>query len=587
MNKDFYDARIEVLLKKKKELETTFNKISMLRLFSAVAAVLTVCISRSIPFLIVSGLFVFGFIYLVRKHIENEAESELTKSRLEVLYRLRDRFTSEWKKDSEDGSCFAEENFPQGRDLDIIGKASLYQYMCFCETTEGKQKLYKLLKDGCSDIDKIKENQQAVSELSEKNDFTLEFLSLCKNAISGKKTWFSDDISAPSKTNIFMEIISFLLPICNIILILLILSGNNIFQTIFFIVSSVCFALSCLTNALNGKVPANLEKLRKGVVSYRHIASILENEKFESDKMKKISGVFRDTNASVVISKLIKIADRAEMRGNMFSFFILNSLFMWDVHCMSAYEKWYSINGINIKKWTDAISDTEVISSLLISSIADYQTVYPEITESNKPFVTIENLRHPLISTDKVVGNPVSFKNQTIVITGSNMSGKTTFMRSIGVNLILAYVGAPVRADSFRASFMKILTSIKTEDSVSDGISTFYAELLRIKSMVDYVNTDKPVLLLIDEIFKGTNSADRIICAKETIKRLSRTNSIVIVTTHDFELCTADLGASETVNYHFSEYYQDGKLMFDYKIKDGRCVTTNAQQLLRMAGIVE
>ena len=168
------------------------------------------------------------------------------------------------------------------------------------------------------------------------------------------------------------------------------------------------------------------------------------------------------------------------------------------------------------------------------------------------------------------------------------MSGKTTFLRSIGINLVLSYAGGPALASEFKTSVMKVLTSIRVEDNVNKGISTFYAELLRIKDMTEYNKNKMPMICLIDEIFKGTNSADRIICAAEAIKKLSQPWSITLVSTHDFELCNLESDDNiNAVNYHFAEYYENGEIKFDYNIQDGRCVTTNAKMLLKMAGIVD
>jgi DNA mismatch repair ATPase MutS len=167
------------------------------------------------------------------------------------------------------------------------------------------------------------------------------------------------------------------------------------------------------------------------------------------------------------------------------------------------------------------------------------------------------------------------------------MSGKTTFLRSIGVNMALAYAGGPVCAKNFETTCMALFTSMRIQDDVSQGISTFYAELLRIKTMVQYSVHKRPMLLLIDEIFKGTNSADRIIGAKETIKKLSQPWIISMISTHDFELCElSDNEDVKAVNYHFSEYYVNDEIRFDYIIKKGRCKTTNAKHLMRMAGIL-
>ena len=173
------------------------------------------------------------------------------------------------------------------------------------------------------------------------------------------------------------------------------------------------------------------------------------------------------------------------------------------------------------------------------------------------------------------------------------MSGKTTYMRTIAINMVLAYVGAGVCAKSFSVPKMKLFTSMRIRDDVSGGISTFYAEILRIKEMSEYILSTKndkeavPALCLIDEIFKGTNSADRIVGASEALKKLSGGDSLVIVTTHDFELCdlTTQDGTPAS-NYHFEEYYQNGELKFDYKLKNGKCTTRNAMALLEMAGLV-
>lgn len=167
------------------------------------------------------------------------------------------------------------------------------------------------------------------------------------------------------------------------------------------------------------------------------------------------------------------------------------------------------------------------------------------------------------------------------------MSGKTTFMRSIGVNTVLAYAGGFCTASGFKISLMQLCTSMRAEDDVNEGISTFYAELLRIRQMINVSRKQVPMITLIDEIYKGTNSKDRIFAAKETIRNLSKPYAFILVTTHDFELCDLENDLDTDVeNCHFTEHYQDNKIFFDYKLRNGRCTTTNARYLLRMAGIL-
>lgn len=202
-----------------------------------------------------------------------------------------------------------------------------------------------------------------------------------------------------------------------------------------------------------------------------------------------------------------------------------------------------------------------------------------------------EELFHPLIAQDKVQANSANLSAGITIVTGSNMSGKTTFLRTLAINLALAYMGAPICGKSLSAGYMKLFTSMRVTDDVAHGISTFYAEIMRIKAMADYRENRLPMLCLIDEIFKGTNSADRIVGATEAIRRLAGDCCMTIVSTHDFELCEiCDMDGNPAKNYHFEEYYEEteegSKLCFDYKIKNGRCTTTNAREILRMAGFV-
>ena len=166
------------------------------------------------------------------------------------------------------------------------------------------------------------------------------------------------------------------------------------------------------------------------------------------------------------------------------------------------------------------------------------------------------------------------------------MSGKTTWLRTLGMSAILAWAGAPVCAERFALSPLALYTSIRVDDDLAHGISTFYAELLRIKTMVAAEETGQPLLLLIDEIFKGTNSADRITGAEAALSRLTNDHTIALVSTHDFELCTLEPPGGIIRNAHFEEHYVDGNIAFDYRLREGRCVTTNAEYLLKMVGIL-
>jgi DNA mismatch repair ATPase MutS len=268
---------------------------------------------------------------------------------------------------------------------------------------------------------------------------------------------------------------------------------------------------------------------------------------------------------------------------------VLSGILLWDYQLAHSVSKWKKSYGKQIKAAFDGIYEMEFLLSLsVLPKIRN--TVPADINQrsDDAPHVEAAGVYHPLISAEKVVSNDAGLTAGVTIITGSNMSGKTTFLRTVAINLALAYIGAPVCADSFSAGYMRLFTSMRVMDDVANGISTFYAEILRIKTMVEFKekHPDEPMLCMIDEIFKGTNSADRIVGAREAVMCLAGAKSMVVVSTHDFELCSIeDREHNPAVNYHFEEYYEDDKLMFDYRIRNGRCTTTNAQAILRMAGI--
>jgi len=593
MNKEKYGKCYQEILKEQTNLKNKFNKISTMRLLSVSAAVVSVCISRSIPFILICGLSAASFIYLIRVHSGIEKKLKYLNAEEKVIKSYVNRFTDGWKGASDDGRQFLSDDFPQGCDLDIFGRSSLYQLICQAYTQRGKKNLADVLKYGKSDIEQIKKSQCAVKELSEKNEFRHRFQCCCAlSEDSGKES--KSDISQiitgsePEPVSIFMKILMWILPSADILLILLFIFDiyPQITSVAACIVTAFSFFFSCIENAFSHGIIKKINDIHKCVNSYSETIRLIDAENFQSEILLDMKKVISESSAVSQIKKLEKILNFTDMRSNAIAFFLYNAFFMWDVHCINSFVKWQIKNMNNIDKWLDAIAELEVYASLSVITELDIAYSYPEISDSEEPFVKFKNLRHPLINQSLVIGNSAFFEPSSVIITGSNMSGKTTFMRSIGINLILANAGGPVASDEFSAAFMKVMTSMRTQDSVSDGISTFYAELLRIKSIVEYSAQNKPVIMLIDEIFKGTNSKDRIACAEQTIKRLSGRNAITIVTTHDFELCSVELDNVNIINYHFSEHYEDDRIKFDYKIKNGKCTTTNAQHLLKMAGII-
>ena len=317
---------------------------------------------------------------------------------------------------------------------------------------------------------------------------------------------------------------------------------------------------------------------------YQAIFERLETTDFNSSCLRTIKNFLTDEVSAAERLKFLSLLARIlNARKNPVVYILGNAICLLDFFCAAAFLSWRKTAEKHLEKWLDAWAEVEVLISL--ASIGQTRTTYcfPTLLEGPEPRVSAKNLSSLLIADKKAVANDVDLKASTTIITGANMSGKTTWIRTIAGSIILAYAGAPVCAENFSVSKFAIFSSIRVNDDISQGLSTFYAELLRIKSMIEYNKKNLPMFICIDEIFKGTNEADRIMGAREAIKRLTNERCITLVTTHDFELCEMP----NVLNSHFEEYYEGEEIKFDFKIRDGRCTTTNAKYLLKMAGILE
>lgn len=348
------------------------------------------------------------------------------------------------------------------------------------------------------------------------------------------------------------------------------------------VVFQLCFSLCYLKQHQSLFSP--IVKLEKSLSQYKEMFILIQKEKFHCQELKDIQKrIVSQTNAIKGIEKLSILSQRVHYRQNIFAYILLNALIMFDFIIRNQYIQWLQEYQSSMNDWFQSLSEIEAYMSLCILKIDDYPVTMPHIHQEQ--VLSFKNLRHPLIPVDKAVGNDFQLNHQTCIITGSNMSGKTTFMRTVGLNLVLAYAGGYVFADEMHCSLMHIMTSMRVKDNVEEGISTFYGELLRIKEMISYAQNKKPMLCLIDEIFKGTNSLDRIAGAHATIEKLSLPYIYLFLTTHDLELCHHS--SIDIDLYHFDEYYENNQIQFDYLIKKGISHTTNGKFLLKQLGIID
>jgi DNA mismatch repair ATPase MutS len=288
------------------------------------------------------------------------------------------------------------------------------------------------------------------------------------------------------------------------------------------------------------------------------------------------------------MKKLAALVSASEVRMSPLPWLLANVLSLWDLRCMVKMEAWRMRNGHALSGWFDAVAQFEALSSIAVLRFDHPGWVFPTITDGALLHIEADGMGHPLIPGSQRVDNDFSLGGPSgtiAIITGSNMSGKSTFLRTVGINVVLAGAGAPVCARRCTIPLIDLYTSMRTTDDLHSQTSTFYAELLRIRTIVDALATGKPLLYLLDELFSGTNSIDRHDGAVALLETMSRYATLGLVSTHDLALCSLADRAAPFRNYHFAEQYETGGLHFDYRLKSGPSTTRNAVFLMRMAGI--
>ena len=593
-NKAYYEKQYNDFNEIKVKLDKRFSMISTFRIISFLlgAAFLFIGIFDGVSLLKPVGVvLLLTFIFLVKLHRDVVYEQEKIKSKCRVAERYIKRFEDEWRDFSDTGEEFLTDEDTVQRDIDLLGRASLYQLINVCHTEKGRKLFADELRLKGFDLKKLEIRKEAVSELVSKKEFAINYEASGIRLSERKTKQSTNDFvnyCNDEKTDIvpfWMEALRFLLPFTEITLIVLSFLGfiSYGYPLAGFI---VLLAVSGFTSERTGNIVTPLYSIGAMIEDYEDMLYLIEEEEFCSEYLLELKSHIAGEEGSINAFKgLKKISQAYNLSYNPFLHIIFTGILLWDYHLAHFTSKWKKKYGKNLGKTFDIIAEFEELLSLSVLGNIRQTTWGFVYEDKDSAYLTGNSMYHPLINPETVVDNSITLSGGITIITGSNMSGKTTFLRTVAVNLVLAYIGAPVCAKNFKACYMKLFTSMRVTDDVAHGISTFYAEILRIKAMAEFKEKDIPMLCMIDEIFKGTNSADRIVGAKEAITRLAGKKCITVVSTHDFELCNIkDKSGNKADNYHFEEYYEDDELKFDYKIRNGRCTTTNALAILRMAG---
>lgn len=546
-----------------------------------------------LPFLAVGFFLAMFLLYLFLNLRHDKAANceSLGKSLMEINDNGLQRLTGEWTSFPDKGEDLSEPDHFYSGDLDIVGQGSVFQYINSCSTQSGRNKLKEILFSHPGKAEEIIRRQDAVTDLSNR----LYFRQRLQGEGFNLKESQEDNqavLEWGGKVNqkILDQRIQLFMRIFPSITVLLGIAG--IFGLIPIIIPVLMTTFQMLLLKWKFKERSAILNtayaLKYRLEPYSNMLRLIEKTEFRTSLLKDIKNSLyvNQSPPSKQLEKLSRICGNISNRNNMFYFFF-NILTLWDYQCEISLEKWKSAYGRYLNRWFEGIGTFEALSSLANLKHDHPDWAMPNVKDSEVLQVKAVQVGHPLITKGRVSNDfEIGNDKKVILVTGSNMSGKSTFLRTIGLNLILAYAGAPVCAKSFSCSIMNVCTCMRISDNLEKSISSFYAELLRIKMIVEAVKSKGRIFFLLDEIFKGTNSYDRHHAAKVLITKLAGNNSIGLVSTHDLELEVLEKETNgQIANYHFQEHYEQGQIKFDYKLRPGVSKTRNAIYLIEALGI--
>ncbi|MEP0985671.1 DNA mismatch repair protein [Ekhidna sp.] len=488
----------------------------------------------------------------------------------------------------ENGSEFTKHDHPYSYDLDFFGEKSLFQMLNRTGTVRGKVKLADSLLN-IKTKPEIEARQYAIQELNPMIEWRHHLLALGNQepdnpAIYNRLIEWSN--KKPSSLNSVIRILTFLLPLATLIMVTIYFvngTGGNIAGLLALINLAI---LGLHFKSLKEELTSTTE-IGKILKQYSFLLKSIENQSFKSARLQELQQQLKTNHisASSAIHKLALLFGRLEHVSNIFAAPLLNGLVLYHIHVLHHLSRWRDSYATHIQQWLDTIGQIEQLSSLANFHYNNPSFTFPEINTSAK--IDFEDLGHPLIPAEKTVTNSISFeKNRFFILTGSNMSGKSTFLRTVGVNMVLAGIGAPVFARKASVHPLPVLVSMRLSDSLSDSESYFYAEVKRLKYIMDKLDKE-PCFVLLDEILRGTNSDDKRNGTIEVIRKMAVKQAFGGIATHDLEVCNISNEFSDVlINKRFEVEIVDDELVFDYKLRDGVCQNKSASFIMRKMNVI-
>ena len=533
-------------------------------------------------FLIVGGS---GFYFLVVKYSKEKLERTLLNCKIEINQTEIAVINGDFSF-LPNGDKYLNSDHHYSHDIDLFGENSFFQYLNRTASVDGSGKLASLMTE--NHTTSIYQKQEAIKELSEKVKWRQHFsalISMVKTEIPTKKIigFFKNYKSVFSKIALFLPISFSAISILFIVL--------TFFEILPFNALVIWFFLGLIVTSLflkkTQRLYTNASKAKDTFRQYYLVLQEIENTNFSSDILKEKQKEIQSENkkASSIFNEFSKALDAFDQRNNLLIASLGNAFFLWEIKCAIKVEKWITLYSHTIKQSLEVITFFDAKNSLANFCFNHPNYVFPEIVKKAN-VISSKKLGHPLLNSENRIDNDFEIdKNSFLIVTGANMAGKSTFLRTISLSIVMANIGLPVCANLFKYSPVKLITSMRTSDSLAENESYFYSELKRLKLIVETIQTDDYFIVL-DEILKGTNSKDKAVGSKKFLQKLVQSKSTGIIATHDVSLCELEKDFEEIKNFFFDADILNNKLHFDYLFKKGVCENMNASFLLKKMKIV-
>ncbi len=586
--RDIYSERLARRGESLKELLRRRDRVGYLRLTAVLAAATAIwyAFHGFSSWWIAAPVAVFIAFAYWQSRVERTAECMRRAIRFyeQGIARTENR----WQGNGESGARFSDPHHPYASDLDLFGHASLFELLSIARTRGGEARLAAWLKCA-SPVADLTARHEAIDELRPMLDLREQLAVLGDDFRAGVNpdalVRWAGEPAQPFPA--WRRIVALLLSVAGLTSLLWWLgmdAGNARARIAVIAVAAIEGLFGYRMRARILHIVSAVEEPAHDLGLLAEILATLEKQRFESPLLKALRDAITVTAqpASHRILRLRRLMEMLESRENPLVH-ALGPLVLWTTQVAMAVEKWHAENGPQVAAWMDAVSEIEALSSLANYAWEHPDDFFPAFAEG--ALFEGESMGHPLLPEDRCVRNSVTLKHplRLLVVSGSNMSGKSTLLRTIGVNAVLALAGAPVRAKQLRISHLSLGASIRTTDSLEEGHSRFMAEILRLKQVLELPS---PAMFLLDELLHGTNSHDRALGSEGLTRALLARGAIGLITTHDLSLARVadELGAA-AANVHFEDRLVDGRLVFDYTMRPGVVERSNALDLMRAVGL--